>query len=240
MELVSPAMFIYTFLESPLALSAPRLSLHDPSTFLATLFLIHYANRALISPLRTPVRSKSHISVLLSGVIFNVVNGSLLGIYLSSASAQSFLHDAFSRPLFWAGVGLWAMGFVGNILHDEVLLSIRRKAKAKGKAKEDDVSGKSKDAKPHYAVPHGFLYSYISYPNYFCEWIEWLGFALAASPLPSFGSFAELLAALTPPYLFFAAEVFLMLPRAYKGHKWYHSRFPDYPRERKAVIPFLI
>ncbi|OCH89893.1 hypothetical protein OBBRIDRAFT_813000 [Obba rivulosa] len=238
MELVSPVSFIYTFLKAPLAPSAPALSLHDPSTFLATLFLIHYANRALISPLRTPVRSKSHISVFLSAVSFNIVNGSLMGTYLSSAIAQSFLHDAFSKPLFWVGVGLWALGFAGNILHDEVLLNIRRNAKAKGKAK-DDPRGMSKGAKPHYAVPHGYLYSLISYPNYFCEWVEWLGFALAAAPLPSFTSFGDLLATLTPPYIFFLSEVFLMLPRAYRGHKWYHNRFSDYPRDRKVVIPFL-
>ncbi|EMD33098.1 hypothetical protein CERSUDRAFT_142667 [Gelatoporia subvermispora B] len=238
MELVSPAAFIYTFLKSPLATSAPVLSLHDPSTFLATLFLIHYANRAILSPLRTPVRSKSHIAVPLSAVTFNIVNGALMGTYLSSHMAQSFLDDAFSNPLFWAGVTMWAAGFAGNIFHDEILLNIRRKAKVKGKAK-DDSGDKSKDAKPHYAIPHGYLYSYISYPNYFCEWMEWLGFALASAPLPSFASFAELLATLAPPYLFVLSEIFLMIPRAYRGHKWYHKRFPDYPRDRKAVVPLL-
>jgi len=137
---------------------------------------------------------------------------------------------------------MWAAGLVGNIVHDEILLSIRRNAKAKGKAKADDDkdnnNGKKKKQE-HYAIPHGLLYNFISYPNYFCEWLEWLGFALAAGPLPSFASFADLLATLSPPYLFFLSEVFLMLPRAYKGHKWYHSRFPDYPSERRAVVPFV-
>ncbi|CCL99235.1 uncharacterized protein FIBRA_01250 [Fibroporia radiculosa] len=242
MELVSPFMLAYSYFKAPLASEVtPPLSLEHPSTLLAVLFLLHYLNRALISPLRTPSRSKSHVSVILSGLIFNLLNGSLMGTYLSSPDAQHFLADAFSRPLFWTGIGLWALGLAGNILHDEILLNIRRNAKAKGKAKArgGDDNGKRKSNQEHYAVPHGYLYHFISYPNYFCEWCEWLGFALAAAPPPSFESFAQLLETLHPPYAFVFLEVVLMLPRAYRGHKWYHSRFPDYPPERRAVIPFL-
>ncbi|KAI0359622.1 hypothetical protein OH77DRAFT_1501996 [Trametes cingulata] len=258
MELVSPLTFLYAFLRSPLspvsaAGSAPPLTPANPPTLLAALFLLHYLNRALVSPLRTPSRSKSHVLVPLCAVLFNTVNGSLIGAYLSSPAARAFLAGAFGRPLFWLGVGVWAAGLVGNIVHDEILLDIRRKARAKGKGKDkdsangtqqdggdgDNNNGKTKSRQEHYAVPHGLLYRYISYPNYFCEWMEWLGFALAAAPLPSLASSAAFLNTVSPPWLFFLSEVFLMLPRAWKGHKWYHSRFPDYPKERKAVVPFV-
>ncbi|KAI0790588.1 3-oxo-5-alpha-steroid 4-dehydrogenase-domain-containing protein [Abortiporus biennis] len=251
MELVAPSTFSYTFLSSPLSptriTTTPPLSpLHNPPAFLASLYLLHYLNRALISPLRTPSRSKSHIIVPFSAISFNVVNGFLLGAYLSSDQALTFLEGAFDRPLFWVGITLWVFGLVGNLLHDEILLNIRRKAKAKGKGKAtsddstDDNNGKKKlNKQEHYAIPHGLLYRLISYPNYFCEWIEWFGFALAASPFPSFVSFPAFLGSLTPPHLFLLAEFFTMIPRAYKGHKWYHNKFPDYPKERKAVIPFL-
>ncbi|KAI0079256.1 hypothetical protein K474DRAFT_1705748 [Panus rudis PR-1116 ss-1] len=246
MELVSPISFCYAFLQSPLSLthngSPPPLSFSHPPTLLAALFLVHYLNRAIISPLRTPSRSKSHISVPLAAVAFNITNGSLMGAYLSSTAAEKFLQGAFERPLFWVGVGLWALGFVGNILHDEILLNIRRSAKAKGKAKadeDDDNNGKSKSKQEHYAIPHGYLYELISYPNYFSEWVEWAGYAFVAAPLPSFTSLSSFLTTVTPPYLFLFAEFFTMIPRAYKGHKWYHARFPDYPKQRKAVIPFL-
>ncbi|RPD57741.1 hypothetical protein L226DRAFT_615174 [Lentinus tigrinus ALCF2SS1-7] len=252
MELVSFGTFIYTYTHSPLSPEAvgtsPPLTLTHPPTFLAALFLTHYLNRALISPLRTPSRSTSHLSVVLSAVVFNTLNGSLLGAYLSSPPAQAFLAGAFQRPLFWFGVALWAAGFAGNIYHDEILLNIRRNAKAKGKDKApganadaDDNNGKDKKSRgEHYAVPHGALYRFISYPNYFCEWAEWLGFALAAAPAPSFVSVAAFTASVTPPWIFFFNEIWAMLPRAYRGHKWYHNRFPDYPKERKAVIPFVL
>ena len=134
MELVAPMSFIYSFLHSPLSPAnfgrSPPLSLSHPPTFLSALFLVHYLNRAIVSPLRTPSRSKSHLAVVLCAISFNIVNGSLMGSYLSSPSAALFTAGAFSRPLFWFGIGLWAFGYVGNILHDEVLLNLRRSAQA--------------------------------------------------------------------------------------------------------------
>ncbi|KAH9834064.1 3-oxo-5-alpha-steroid 4-dehydrogenase-domain-containing protein, partial [Rhodofomes roseus] len=211
-------------------------------SLLGALLLLHYLNRALISPLRTPSRSKSHIIVPLSALAFNLTNGSLLGAYFSSPAAQAYLANAFARPSFWVGLALWAAGLAGNILHDEVLLNIRRTAKAKGKGRASPPpagKGQKQSKQEHYAIPHGYLYRFISYPNYFCEWCEWLGFAIAAAPLPSFVSGADFLATVAPPWLFFMSEIFLMLPRAWQGHRWYRARFPDYPKERKVVIPFL-
>jgi len=268
MELVSPLTFIYTFLYSPLTLLPnfrPHLThaaLSHPSSFFSVLFLIHYLNRAILSPLRTPSRNRSHIIVPLSAVCFNLVNGYLMGAYLSSPAARMYLRGAYGTTRFWFGLGLWALGFVGNIVHDEILFEIRRKVKAKGKGKDysqKDVNTNENEKpkqKEHYAIPYGLLYSYISYPNYFCEWVEWLGFALASSPFPyipyisSSSSSPSLrhfdspwvacISSLSPPWLFFLAEVFLMMPRALRGHEWYKERFPDYPKERRAVIPWLI
>ncbi|TRM60565.1 3-oxo-5-alpha-steroid 4-dehydrogenase-domain-containing protein [Schizophyllum amplum] len=251
MEIVSPACFLYALLKSPLSPSGAPASFTEPHMLLAALYLIHYANRAVISPLRTPSRSKSHLIVALAGVGFNIFNGSLMGSYLSSPAARANLTGAYTRPLFYLGIALWAVGFAGNIAHDEILLNIRRKAQDK---KRTESEGEKKQE--HYAIPQGLLYKYISYPNYFCEWVEWTGFALAAAPVPVVSLSALTMASvihalvkpattfwpsLTPPYIFLLNEVVLMLPRAIRGHNWYHDKFGDrYPKERKAVVPFLL
>ena len=77
-----------------------------------------------------------------------------------------------------------------------------------------------------YKIPKGGLFGYISCPNHFGEMIEWLGFAILVGSLPAW-SFA----------LWTAIN---LIPRALDHHKWYHSKFSDYPKERKAVIPFII
>ncbi|MFN8284270.1 MAG: DUF1295 domain-containing protein [Chitinophagales bacterium] len=77
-----------------------------------------------------------------------------------------------------------------------------------------------------YAIPKDFLFNYISAPNLFGEMIEWIGFALMAQHLPAL-SFA-------------VWTICNLLPRAVSHHNWYLQHFPDYPKNRKAVIPFLV
>lgn len=77
-----------------------------------------------------------------------------------------------------------------------------------------------------YKVPHGGPYRLVSCPNYLGEMVEWGGFALAAwSP-----------AALT----FAVWTAANLLPRALSHHRWYRQKFPDYPPERRALIPFVL
>ncbi|MGC9467474.1 MAG: DUF1295 domain-containing protein [Anaerolineae bacterium] len=76
-----------------------------------------------------------------------------------------------------------------------------------------------------YRIPYGGLFRWISCPNYLGEIIEWFGWALATWSLPG---------------LAFAVWTFANLaPRARSHHAWYHKNFPDYPPERKALIPWI-
>lgn len=77
-----------------------------------------------------------------------------------------------------------------------------------------------------YKIPRGGLFSYISCPNHFSEIIEWLGFALMTWSLPGLA--------------FAIWTIANLLPRAIHHHRWYRATFPDYPAERKAVIPFIL
>ena len=76
-----------------------------------------------------------------------------------------------------------------------------------------------------YRIPYGGLYGLVSCPNYFGELVEWLGWALLTwSPAG---------------LVFFLWTAANLVPRARSHHQWYRERFPDYPRARKAVIPWL-
>lgn len=77
-----------------------------------------------------------------------------------------------------------------------------------------------------YKIPYGGLYRWVSCPNYLGELTEWLGFSLLTWSLGGL-TFA----------VFTAAN---LLPRAVSHHRDYLRRFPDYPKNRKAVIPFLL
>ncbi|CAA0120584.1 Uncharacterised protein [BD1-7 clade bacterium] len=77
-----------------------------------------------------------------------------------------------------------------------------------------------------YKIPYGGAYKMVSCPNYLGELIQWSGFAIACWSLPGLA--------------FFCITLANLLPRAISNHRWYHDKFTDYPKERKALIPYLI
>jgi len=76
-----------------------------------------------------------------------------------------------------------------------------------------------------YKIPYGGLFEHVSCANYFGEIVEWFGWAVATWSLSGLA------------FAFFTVSN--LVPRAYKHHEWYVKEFPDYPRRRKAVIPFV-
>ncbi|MBI4977988.1 MAG: DUF1295 domain-containing protein [Spirochaetes bacterium] len=74
-----------------------------------------------------------------------------------------------------------------------------------------------------YRIPSGGLYNAISSPNYFGEIIEWSGWAVMTWSVPG------------AVFAFWTAAN--LMPRAWSHHRWYKRTFPDYPKERKALIP---
>ena len=76
-----------------------------------------------------------------------------------------------------------------------------------------------------YKIPVGGLFKWVSCPNLFGEIIEWLGFAILTWSLPGLA--------------FFVWTVANVAPRAISHHKWYLSKFTDYPKERKAIFPYV-
>lgn len=77
-----------------------------------------------------------------------------------------------------------------------------------------------------YKIPYGGLFKYVSCPNLLGEIIQWFGFAVLTWSLPGLA--------------FFVWTFANLVPRAISHHKWYLSHFENYPKERKAVIPFIL
>ncbi|WRT66487.1 uncharacterized protein IL334_003446 [Kwoniella shivajii] len=245
-ELVSPITFATTLLLNP---HAP---LNYPARILAGLYFAHYAHRAIFSPLiLSPKRSPLHVIVALAMGVFNVFNG-----YLVASGLAFYPPDDKVSWKFWLGVFGWAVGFIGNVYHDEVLNDLRRPPSDRlviSHLPEDDDPKSGK-----YKVPRGGLFNLVSFPNYLSEWIEWTCFAIAASssPIISLPSLTRLSLQpglgrwistiwwpshlLHPAWMFVLAEISSMLPRALKGHEWYQEKLDNYPKNRKAVIPGML
>jgi 3-oxo-5-alpha-steroid 4-dehydrogenase 1 len=86
--------------------------------------------------------------------------------------------------------------------------------------------GLRKPNETHYVIPRSSLFNRVSCPNLAGELLEWFGYALLCWNLPA--------------WTFFIWTAANLVPRALSHHKWYHQRFPEYPRERKAIVPYLL
>lgn len=110
----------------------------------------------------------------------------------------------------WLGITIWALGFYINYDADHILRNLR------------------KPGETGYKIPRGGMFEYISGANFFGEIVEWSGFAIATG-------FS------LPGVTFAFCTASNIGPRALSHHEWYLKKFKDeYPKERKALFPFLL
>jgi 3-oxo-5-alpha-steroid 4-dehydrogenase 1 len=80
-----------------------------------------------------------------------------------------------------------------------------------------------KDGSSGYKISNTRFYRLVSSPNYLGEITIWTGWAIATWSIAGVA--------------FAFWTIANLLPRARANHHWYQETFPDYPPERKALIP---
>ncbi|WP_029923126.1 DUF1295 domain-containing protein [Nevskia soli] len=187
------------------------LSADAPSTAAVILFALWQAHYCYRA-LVYPLRMRDrHKRFPLSGVVFGILFNSINGFINGYAVARApHLMDAAWLHDPRFVVGL-AVAVAGWLINFQA---------------DTILIGLRQDGSTGYKVPYGGLFRYVSSANYFGEIVLWCGWALMS---------------FTPAGLSFAVfSTANLLPRALSHHRWYVERFPDYPRERKAIIPGLL
>lgn len=171
MEIVSPLTMLYTVFTNP-ERNSPLPGSHQ---WLIFLFCVHYFHRSIISPLRyictlhtsgglrltpthrNPSMAPVHIIIAFCAVVFNLINGSLIGGWLGGYGSAS------SVPAWQllSGSFIWAAGFCGNIYHEEILRNIRRD----GPIDKEHEGRVVVDNGRVYRVPEGGLFRLIWHPH---------------------------------------------------------------------------
>ncbi|HHH28055.1 MAG TPA: DUF1295 domain-containing protein [Polyangiaceae bacterium] len=207
-----PTRWAWVIMESPAVLAFAAIYLLGQHRFavaplvLLAMWQLHYVNRTFAFPFELKVDGKTTpIAVAAMAIVFNFLNAYVNARQIShlGSYATGWLYD----PRFIVGLALFLGGRHINIEADRRLVALR-----------EEGAG--------YEIPRGWLYRYISCPNYFGEIVEWIGWAVAIWSLAG-ASFA----------VFTIAN---LAPRAISHHRWYHEKFPDYPPERKALVPFVV
>lgn len=174
-------------------------------------WILHYTNRIFVYPLRTRTRGKEiPLLIVLLATFFNLVNGFVNGYWLGHLAGGLEQGAAGSGPLSALIAGI--ILFAAGFLLNQVA--------------DNHLISLRKGKQGGYYIPSHPVFKYISCPNFLGEIIEWTGFALMTWSLPGL-SFA----------IWTAVN---LLPRALHHHRWYRDTFPDYPKERKALIPGIL
>ena len=168
-----------------------------------------------------------------------------------------YTDDWVKTPTFIIGVIIFFIGFIINVWADIKLRNLKKQSNEENdkltdnEVEEEDIEnfelkdlkfyedGKfnfskmfdsdtyfSDICKKQYYLPEGGLYNVISSPNYLGEILEWSGWAIATWSLPGL--------------LFALGAVGCIGVRSIHTHKWYKDCFKDYPKNRKALIPFIL
>lgn len=199
------------------------------------LYVLHYLNRAIITPLFiAPSMSPIHVKITVAMTIFQWLNSSNLASWIAYSSQQGRgLTGSLTDPLAIVGLALFVIGLTGNVVAENTLFGLRRGA-AKRRAKSEGKAKVTYD-KVYVIPPAEGVFSYVLYPHYSLEWLEWTGYWILGGAIGlGWGNGSAAL-------WFLIDELSSMSPRAYDGVNWYDGKFGKRAvAGRKAVIPFVL
>ena len=125
------------------------------------LFELHYIHRSFVFPFRLRGKSMMPFSIILMGVVFNVLNALMQGGWIFYLSPVDYYgSDWLTTPKFIGGFLVFILGMYINIQSDDIIRNLRK-------------NGDSR----HYLPKEG-MFRYVTSANYFGEFIEWVGFSI--------------------------------------------------------------
>ncbi|XP_074589275.1 polyprenal reductase 1-like [Curcuma longa] len=110
----------------------------------------------------------------------------------------------------WIGAIIFFWGWLHQYYCHAILGSLRRNRQA-----------------DEYVIPHGDWFAHVSCPHYLAEIIIYLGILVASG-----GSDVTI-------WLLFLFVISNLAFAAAETHRWYCEKFDDYPKDRRAIIPFI-
>ena len=146
--------------------------------------------------------------------VFFQAQAAFVAVFSIPALLASFNGSPRLEPLEWVGALVWAVGLVGEWTADRQLS--RWKKEHPGE------------------IARGGLWRYSRHPNYFFEWVTWVGLALVASTAPW-----GVVAFLTPAFLLYLILFVTGIPPSEK--QALRSRGDDYrqyQQETSAFVPW--
>jgi 3-oxo-5-alpha-steroid 4-dehydrogenase 1 len=209
MEIMATVSFAFFYFQGP--------NYNKPVPIIFALhYAMHYSNRGWFFPFSIRVasgtKSSFSITVALTGVFVTSMHGYLNAMWYSKFC--TYLDwNWLTTPTCIFGLTLYHISFWSTIRSEYIMRHLR-----------SNKNGTTEGSR--YKIPYGFLFKYLSSPQYFTELTGFLGWAIMTwSPAGVF---------------IFLISCANLIPRALETHKWYQEKFKDeFPKDSKKLIPFI-
>ena len=178
--------------------------------FFFGLWVVHYINRTLIFPFRLRTKGKK--------MPISIVGMAMFFNFINGFINGYFLGSVATSEQYSANYILDPR-FIAGLIFFLTGMFINWQS-------DHILIHLRKPGETGYVIPEKGLFRYISCPNHFGEIVEWSGFALMTWS--------------TPALTFALWTLINLMPRALQHHQWYKKTFSDYPKNRKALIPFIL
>lgn len=182
---------------------------------LGGIWILHYGNRGWFFPLTIRAapgaRSSFSLMVMAMGMFVTGIHGYLHALWFTEYGTH-LTPDWLTDARFLIGLAIYALGLLLILTSESVMRNLRE-------------PNPPADA-PRYRIPYGWGFRWVSSPQYLGEIVAWTGFAIFTWGLP--GVMILLITASN------------LVPRALATHRWYREQFPDYPAQRRALIPYVV
>ena len=124
---------------------------YTPQAVFVGLFMLHYFQRSFVFPLLMKGKSRMPLAIMAMGILFNVVNVTLLAASFFNCALPGKYEPAtfWTNPLPWVGLIIFFIGMAINLHADHVIRNLRKPGDTR-----------------HYLPEKGF-YRYVTSANYF-------------------------------------------------------------------------
>lgn len=171
------------------------------------LWILHYLHRSVIYPFRIKPTPKKMPAVIAGSAIF---------FNVMNAGLNGYYLGELSTPEQYSSGWLSSPSFIIGLILFVIGMGINLYS-------DIILINLRKPGETGYVIPNKFLFKYVASPNLMGEIIEWIGFAILVWSLPAFS--------------FMIWTMANLIPRARNHFQWYRERFPEYPKDRKILVP---
>lgn len=203
-------VYLWVYQRPWILYGSQTLSPGNVATVAAVCWSVHYAKRVLETLF---VHRFSHGTMPLRNLFRNCSYYWLFTLYV----AYHVNHPLYTAPCsvcFYVGLAGFTICELGNLSIHILLKNLRPPGTKVRRVPVPDGN------------PLSNLFNYVSCPNYTYEFGSWLFFTIMTKCAPA--------------GLFAAAGFYQMAIWAIGKHRNYKKEFPDYPKGRKAILPFVL